>query len=134
MSAPTETASGDRRHRGLFAIPVTPFTDDGKLDENSLRRLISFCVEAGSHGIVTPVNASEFTTLSDDERKTVSRIAIQENERAGGRGRVPVVVGVGARTTEEAAQYAAYAQDQGADAVIAMPAYDPPLDETGKLT
>ena len=120
-----------KRHRGLFAIPVTPFADDGALDEDSLRRVIQFCVEAGAHGIVTPVNASEFTTLSEDERKTVTRIAIQENERAGGRGRVPVVIGVGARTTPEAVQYAKYAQEQGADAVIAMPAYDPPLDEQG---
>ena len=120
-----------QRHRGLFAIPVTPFAADGTLDQDSLRRVIQFCVEAGAHGIVTPVNASEFTTLSEEERTTVTRIAVQENERAGGRSRVPVVIGVGARTTTEAVQYARYAQEHGADAVIAMPAYDPPLDEHG---
>src|SRR5919202_3938205 len=80
---------------------------------------------------VTPVNASEFTTLSPDERRAVMRIAVEENQRAGGRGRVPVVIGVGARTTPEAVAYAKFAQKIGADAVIAMPAYDPPLDETG---
>ena len=122
------------QHRGLFAIPVTPFTDDGVLDEGSLRRLIAFCVEAGSHGIVTPVNASEFTTLTDDERVRVTRISIEENERAGGRGRVPVVTGVGGRTTDDCVRFAKIAQDSGADAVIAMPPYDPPIaaqDEQG---
>jgi 4-hydroxy-tetrahydrodipicolinate synthase len=129
--SPQPAASQLTRHRGLFTIPVTPFDDDGTLDVDSLRRLIAFCVEAGAHGIVAPVNASEFTTLTPEERGTVTRTVIQENERAGARGRVPVVVGVGAKTTAEAVRYARLAQDSGADAVIAMPAFDPPLDEQG---
>lgn len=115
------------QHRGLFAIPVTPFADDGTLDEASLQRVIAFCVEAGTHGIVTPVNASEFTTLTPEERHTVTRIAVQETERSGARGRVPVVAGVCARTTAETVAYARFAQDAGADAVITMPPYDPPV-------
>ncbi|HEX2037011.1 MAG TPA: dihydrodipicolinate synthase family protein [Chloroflexota bacterium] len=124
------------RHRGLFTIPVTPFTDQGALDEASLRRLIAFCVEGGAHGIVTPVNASEFTTLSPAERATVTRIAVEETERAAGKrgeggARIPVVIGVGAPTTAEAVRYARWAAEAGAAAVIAMPAYDPPLHEDG---
>ena len=114
------------RHRGLFTIPVTPFTEQGALDVDSLKRLIAFCVEAGAHGIVAPVNASEFTTLTPEERETVTRTVIEETHHA-----VPVVVGVGAKTTAEAVRYAKLAQDLGGDAVIAMPAYDPPLDEQG---
>ena len=56
------------RHRGLFTIPVTPFGPDGALDEDSLRRVLAFCFEAGAHGVVTPVNASEFSTLDPHER------------------------------------------------------------------
>ena len=115
-----------RGHRGLFTIPVTPFTEQGALDVPSLRRLIAFCVEAGAHGIVAPVNASEFTTLSPEERETVTRTVIEVTNHA-----IPVVVGVGAKTTAEAVRYAQIAQDLGGDAVIAMPAYDPPLDEQG---
>lgn len=127
MSAPTALT----RHRGLFAIPVTPFKDDGALDEESLRSLIAFSLAAGTHGIVTPVNASEFTTLSADERRLVTRVAVQETDRAGARGRVPVVIGVGARTTDDAVGFACYAQDAGADAVISMPAYGSELNEQG---
>jgi dihydrodipicolinate synthase/N-acetylneuraminate lyase len=115
-----------QRHRGLFTIPVTPFTDDGALDVDSLRRLIAFCLEAGAHGIVAPVNASEFTTLTAEERETVTRVVIKETNRA-----IPTVIGVGAKTTSEAVRYAKLAADSGADAVIAMPAFDPPLDEQG---
>ena len=120
------TAAAPARHRGLFTIPVTPFTEQGALDVQSLRRLIAFCVEAGAHGIVAPVNASEFTTLTAEERETVTRTVIEVVD-----GAIPVVVGVGARTTEEAVRYARLARDAGADAVIAMPAFDPPLDEDG---
>ena len=52
------------RFRGVFAIPPTPFDDAGNVDEASLRRCVDFCVEAGAHGIVAPVNASESIALT----------------------------------------------------------------------
>lgn len=119
------------RHRGLFTIPVTPFTDDGALDVDSLRRVVAFCVQSGAHGIVSPVNVSEFTTLTPAERETVARTIVGETRRASEPGHVPVVAGVGAPTTAEAVRYAQRAEDSGADAVIAMPAYATPLDEQG---
>jgi dihydrodipicolinate synthase/N-acetylneuraminate lyase len=116
-------------HRGLFAIPPTPFTTDGALDEPSLRRTLAFCLEAGTHGIVTPVNASEFSTLSTEERHVVARATVEEIARAGKTGHVPAVIGVCASTTAEAVGYARHAADSGADAVITMPAYGEATDE-----
>ncbi|MGQ9556260.1 MAG: dihydrodipicolinate synthase family protein, partial [Anaerolineae bacterium] len=63
-----------KQMRGIFAILCTPFNEDESLDEDSLRREVNFVVEAGAHGIVAPVMASEFQTLSDSERKTVIRV------------------------------------------------------------
>ena len=37
--------------RGSIAPVVTPFTDDGELDTEGLRRLISWQLDSGSHGI-----------------------------------------------------------------------------------
>ena len=102
-------------HRGLFAIPPTPFTDDGAFDEASLRRTLAFCLEAGTHGIVTPVNASEFSTLTTEERHIVARATVEEIARAGKKGQVPAVIGVCARTTAEAVGYALHAADTGAE-------------------
>ena len=104
--------------RGVFTIPATPFRDDGQIDIPSLRRLIDFCVECGAHGLVFPVNASEFTSLSDAERFTLTEALVEQNA-----GRLPVIIGVAGVTQEVAAQFARHAHAIGADGVIAMPPY-----------
>lgn len=102
--------------RGVFTIPCTPFTGGGELDEASLRRQVRFCLEAGAHGIVAPVNASEFYTLTDDERRQVVEIVAEETAR-----RVPFVAGCSAVSAQHAVMLARHAREAGADAVIAMP-------------
>jgi 4-hydroxy-tetrahydrodipicolinate synthase len=106
------------RFRGVFTIPVTPFDASGALDEASLARCAAFCVAAGAHGIVAPVNASEATGLTDDERRRVAEIVV-----ATAAGQIPVVVGVSGISAAHAAQFSAHARAIGADAVIAMPPY-----------
>src|SRR5512146_2634507 len=108
----------DKQWRGIFTIPCTPFDDQGVLDEESLRREVQFCVEARAHGVVAPVNASEFWTLTDEERKRVMRIVVEEV-----RGRIPTVLGVAGSSDAHAVMFARYAQEVGADSVIAMPPY-----------
>src|SRR4029079_10021495 len=67
---------------------------------------------------VAPVNASEFTSLSDDERKQVVEIVAKAVA-----GRVPVVAGVSAVSAEVAALFAPHGGDSRAGALIAMPPY-----------
>ena len=102
--------------RGVYSIPVTPFHEDGAVDYDSLRRCVEFCVEAGAHGIVLPVNASEAPFLTDSERDEVVRVGV---EAAG--GAVPFVAGVTGATTTHAIERAKQAVDAGADSVIAAP-------------
>lgn len=104
--------------RGVFTIPVTPFDAVGELDEQSLARCVRFCVDAGAHGVVAPVNASEAPLLSDDERKRVAEIVVATVAR-----RLPVVVGVSGVTTRQSVDLARHARQAGAEAVIAMPPY-----------
>jgi dihydrodipicolinate synthase/N-acetylneuraminate lyase len=106
------------RFRGVFAIPPTPFDDAGNVDEASLRRCVDFCVDAGAHGIVAPVNASESIALTDAERVRVADVLVEQAA-----GRVPVVVGVSGNSTAASVLYADRAKCAGADAVIAMPPY-----------
>ena len=102
--------------RGIFTIPSTPFHEDGAVDIAGFRRIVDFCVECGAHGLVFPVNASEWIHLSDEERTQLSEVLVEQNA-----GRVPVVMGVAAATREIACRFAAHARKIGADAVIAMP-------------
>lgn len=104
--------------RGVYTIPVTPFDASGALDEASLRREVDWCVGAGAHGIVAPVNASEGPALTDEERRLVTRIVVEVTA-----GRVPVVIGVSGSGSAAALLYARWARESGADAVIAMPPY-----------
>ncbi len=102
--------------RGVFAIPVTPFHEDGSLDRDSLRRCLAFTVEAGAHGVVMPVNSSEFFTLSDAERDQVVRLGVEVVD-----GAVPLVAGITGVSAAHAIERARQAQDVGADALMAMP-------------
>ncbi len=104
--------------RGVYAIPVTPFDARGEVDEGTLRRCVQFCVEAGVHGIVAPMNASEFSSLTDDERRRVAEVVIETTGR-----RVPVVIGVSGTSARHAAEFCRHARRIGADSVIAMPPY-----------
>ena len=102
--------------RGVFVIPVTPFGPAGDLDEASLTREVDWCIRAGAHGIVTPVMASEVSALADDERRRITRIACEVAA-----GRLPVIIGVSGTAPQASVQYARWACESGADAVIATP-------------
>lgn len=104
--------------RGIFTILLTPFDDDLALDEASLRREVDFVVRAGAHGIVAPVNTSEFYLLAVDERRRLAEIVLDEAS-----GRVPVVIGVAAPEAGTAASLTRHAGAIGAAGVIAMPPY-----------
>jgi 4-hydroxy-tetrahydrodipicolinate synthase len=104
--------------RGSFAIPMTPWDDRDRIDQDALAAEIEFCVRSGVGGLVTPVLVSEFQALSEEERRVMMRVPVQTAA-----GRVPVVVNVAAENTPLAVAYARYACEIGADAVIAMPPY-----------
>lgn len=104
--------------RGIFTIPSTPFREDGEIDVPSFRAVVDFCVACGAHGLVFPVNASEFTSLSDVERFALSEVLVEQNA-----GRVPAIIGVAGVTAEAARRFAVHARAIGADGVIAMPPY-----------
>jgi 4-hydroxy-tetrahydrodipicolinate synthase len=111
MSGPTSAP-----WRGIFVIVVTPFTESYELDEASLSREVRFCIEAGAHGLVGPANASEFPTLSDDERKRWIEIVAGEAGK-----QVPVVAATTHGHFVPAVALSRYAQQAGADGVMAMP-------------
>jgi dihydrodipicolinate synthase/N-acetylneuraminate lyase len=104
------------RWRGVFSILCTPFRSDGSLDLASLAKEVKFCLEAGAHGLVCNVNASESWTLSDDERRDIAEATVKEIG-----GHIPTIVGVSAGSLEVSSLLARHAEEIGADAVMAMP-------------
>lgn len=106
---PTETM------RGVFPILITPFDEQSRIDEESLRRLIDFNLAAGVHGLGVALG-SEIFKLSEGERDQVIRIVVDQV-----RGRVPVVINTGAPGTDLAVFYSRRAEELGADALMILP-------------
>jgi len=101
--------------RGVFPILVTPFDEQSRIDEESLRRLVDFNLASGAHGLGIALG-SEVFKLSEAERERVTRIVV---DQAG--GRAPVVVNSGAPGTDLAVYYSRRAEANGADALMLMP-------------
>src|SRR5690242_3770346 len=94
-----------RAWRGIFAIPPTPFNEQGELDLAAMRRVIDFTVGCGAHGIVYPVMVSEFFVLAEAERAQLTPLVVRQAA-----GRCPVVIGVSATCTQAAVALARVAQ------------------------
>lgn len=94
------------RLKGIIPILVTPFHENGQLDEQSLRNVVRFELEGGIHGIGIGGFASEAYKLSDDERLRCADIVVDAVA-----GRVPLVIGIAPGSTETAlAQAQTYAR------------------------
>ncbi len=110
---------------GVFTAIVTPFTEDGKLDEEALRKLVDFQIEKGITGLVPVGTTGESPTLSHDEHHRVIEIVIDQ-----ARGRVPVIAGTGSNCTEEAIRMTEKAKQAGATASLQVaPYYNKPTQE-----
>lgn len=106
----------DKKFHGLYVILPTPFDEHGNLDEAGLRQVVSFSIDCGADGVVSPANASEAPYLSDAERRRVVETVIDATAR-----RVPVVAGVTASCAPLAIEHARHAEKWGADYLMAMP-------------
>ena len=110
--------AGPGGYYGIFAILPTPFNGDMTVDYGALENIVEYCVACGAHGVVTPANASEQPMLMDGERRKLVDVAVKKAN-----GRTSVVAGVTAANAFAAAEYARWACESGADALMAMPPY-----------
>ncbi len=77
--------------KGVYVIAVTPFTDSGALDVDSIDRMVDFYEGAGATGLTILGQLGEAPKLTAEESRTVARRVIDRLA-----GRLPVVVGVSA--------------------------------------
>ncbi len=115
--------SPERRLRGAFTALVTPFTDDGTLDEEALRRLVRWQVLAGIDGLVPVGTTGEAPTLSTAERERVIALTVETVAERPSRGRVTVVAGTGTNDTIATIRATRRAAELGADAALVVAPY-----------
>src|SRR5207253_8890363 len=87
--------------------------------------LVERQIAAGIHGLVPVGTTGESATLSHEEHRRVIELCVQT---AG--GRVPVIAGAGANSTQEAIELTRHAKAVGADgALLVSPYYNKPTQE-----
>ena len=110
---------------GCGTALVTPFRQDGALDEPVLRSLIQRQIDAGINFLVPCGTTGESPTLSHQEHLRVVQIAIEL-----AKGKVPVLAGAGGYNTSEVIALARELASLGADGILSVtPYYNKPTQE-----
>jgi 4-hydroxy-tetrahydrodipicolinate synthase len=103
--------------KGSIPALITPLRN-GAVDEAAFRKLVSWQIAEGSHGLVPCGTTGESPTLSHEEHMRVVEICVEEAN-----GRVPVIAGAGSNATEEAIALTRHAKKVGANAVLSVTGY-----------
>lgn len=103
--------------KGAIPPMITSFDNHGEIDEKALRTVVSFLSEH-VHGLFVCGSYGSGPLMSAEQRKEVVRITIDE-----AKGRVPVIVHVGATSTDTSVELAKHAESGGAICVASVPPY-----------
>jgi len=121
----TSARAADLNFQGSLVALVTPMQPDGSLDYAAYRSLIDWHVAEGTDALVVVGTTGESPTVSMDEHAELIRVAVEHAA-----GRIPVIAGVGANSTDEAIHLARHALAVGAQAGLSVvPYYNKPTQE-----
>lgn len=110
---------------GTYTAIVTPFQEDGSLDEQALEKLICEQIKGGVDGIVPVGTTGESPTLSYEEHIRVIELSVKF-----AKGKIKVLAGTGANSTKEAIYLTKEAEKAGADGSLQVsPYYNKPTQE-----
>lgn len=104
--------------KGSGVAIVTPFTNDGSVDYNTLKTLINFQIENATDAIIICGTTGESATLSDDEHLKCIETCVEEVN-----GRIPVIAGTGSNCTKTAIEISKKAEKLGVDGLLIVTPY-----------
>jgi len=110
---------------GIIPAVITPLTQEGKFNENAMRRLLNYLIDGGVHGLFVVGTTGEFYGLTPEEKRDIFTLTVEEV-----RGRIPVYAGTNGITTHEAVSLTQLAETCGVDAVsVLTPMFLTPTQE-----
>ena len=110
---------------GSIPALVTPMTPNGDIDYDAYKKLIDWHVQEGSDALVVVGTSGESPTVDVAEHTQLIRIAVEHAA-----GRIPIIAGVGANSTQEAIHLTLAAEKAGAQAGLSVvPYYNKPTQE-----
>jgi 4-hydroxy-tetrahydrodipicolinate synthase len=104
--------------KGSIPALLTPFKDDGSVDEKAFAAHVEWQISEGGTGLVPVGTTGESPTLSHAEHKRVVELCVEVANK-----RVPVIAGAGSNNTIEAIELARHAEKAGADALLVVTPY-----------
>ena len=111
--------------KGSITALVTPMNEKGELDYDSLEKLINFQIDSGISGLVAVGTTGESATIDFEDHIKLIEFFIKISN-----GRVHIIAGTGANSTEEALHLTREAKNLGADAALLVsPYYNKPPQE-----
>lgn len=111
--------------RASIVALITPMHEDGSIDYPALRRLIDWHIEQGTDCIGVVGTTGESPTVSVEEHCEIIRVSVEQAS-----GRVPIMAGCGANSTNEAIELTRFAKQVGADCQLqVVPYYNKPTQE-----
>ncbi|MCL6707468.1 4-hydroxy-tetrahydrodipicolinate synthase [Pseudomonas sp. R2.Fl] len=111
--------------QGSIPALVTPFADNGTVDEAAFAAHVEWQISEGSTGLVPVGTTGESPTLSHAEHKRVVELCVEVANK-----RVPVIAGAGSNNTTEAVELARHAESVGADGILVVtPYYNKPTQK-----
>ena len=102
--------------KGVIPMLPTPFNYEKDIIFDDISNLIENQIAMGAHGISTLGLGGESSLLSYDDRIAVTEVVSKKVK-----GRLPLVVGVGAETTKDSCNLAEHAAISGATAIMLAP-------------
>lgn len=115
--------------RGVFPALTTKFTAADEIDWDSMGRHLEFQLDAGVHGLVILGSLGENSTLSPAEKFEMVRF-FADSDRRG----TPLLACIAETTTRDAREFAAAAEDAGADGLMLLPPMRYPSDTRETMT
>ena len=103
---------------GVITAMITPFDGAGKVNLSEFGKMIDHQIEGGTDGIVILGTTGEPSTMTDDEKESVIRYAVENFK-----GRIKIIAGTGGNDTRRAIAASKRAESLGIDGIIAVTPY-----------
>ena len=110
------------RLTGCGTALVTPFVENGEIDERALRAFVEWQITSGVHFVVPCGSTGEAATMTLAEHRRVVEVTVEQTA-----GRVPVVAGAASNDTKKAIALSKEMESTGATHLLhASPMYNKP--------
>ena len=111
--------------KGLGIALITPFKDNGAVDYEALKRLITYQLDNGADFLCILATTSEAPTLTADEKRTIKDFIVELVQ-----ARVPILMGCGGNNTAAVVEELKNGDFRGIDGILSVcPYYNKPSQE-----